>query len=93
MFSYFFPVQAMEKHWLKSIEDGLKKERDPRIKRSFDILEENIPEDVFMRNRLDRMNEMGKGRFLYIYIKKDQMSFSGGVIDPTMQPDRQQEIQ
>ena len=49
----------MEKHWLKSIEDGLKKERDPRIKRSFENLEENIPEDVFMRNRLDRMNEMG----------------------------------
>lgn len=65
MFSYFFPVQAMEKHWLKSIEDGLKKERDRRIKQSFENLEENIPEEVFMRNRLDRINEMEKGRFLY----------------------------
>lgn len=55
----------MEKHWLKSVEDGLKKERDPRIKRSVENLEDSIPEDVFMMNHLDMLNKEGKGRFLY----------------------------
>ena len=51
----------METYWTKSIEDGLKKERDIRIQRTIANVC-TIPDELFMRNHLDRLYENGKGR-------------------------------
>lgn len=47
---------------MKSIEDSLKKERDSRVERTIENVG-TVPDELFMKNHLDGLNDIGKGRF------------------------------
>lgn len=66
---YFPPLKRMETYWRKSIENGLRKERDPRIQRTVENVG-TIPDYLFMKNHLDGLHENGKVRFCYMKTRK-----------------------
>ncbi|XP_022537513.1 uncharacterized protein LOC111195203 isoform X1 [Astyanax mexicanus] len=54
---------AMEAHWIAAIESSLRKEADPKVKRSIQVLS-GQSQDAFMSSHLHYLEECGLGNFV-----------------------------